>query len=173
MSLFSNILVPSIILFVVVYGKYKKIDIYDSFVKGAVDGLKSAWSIAPAIIGIFLAIAIFKVGNGIQILEFIFTPIAKLMSIPKELIGLIIVKPLSGSGALAMYTELAQRVGVDSIVERMGSTIVGASETIFNTLAVNYGSLKIKNTRHTLTCAMISHVVGVIASVFICYIMFT
>lgn len=173
MSLFSNILVPSIILFVVVYGKYKKIDIYDSFVKGAVDGLKSAWSIAPAIIGIFLAIAIFKVGNGIQILEFIFTPIAKLMSIPKELIGLIIVKPLSGSGALAMYTELAQRVGVDTIVERMGSTIVGASETIFYTMAVYYGSLKIKNTRHTLTCAMISHIVGVIASVFICYIMFT
>ena len=173
MNLFSNILVPSIILFVVVYGKYKKIDIYDSFVKGAVDGLKSAWSIAPAIIGIFLAIAIFKVGNGIQILEFIFTPIAKLMSIPKELIGLIIVKPLSGSGALAMYTELAQRVGVDTIVERMGSTIVGASETIFYTMAVYYGSLKIKNTRHTLTCAMISHVVGVIASVFICYIMFT
>ena len=173
MSLFSNILVPSIILFVVVYGKYKRIDIYDSFVKGAVDGLKSAWSIAPAIIGIFLAIAIFKVGNGIQILEFIFTPIAKLMSVPKELIGLIIVKPLSGSGALAMYTELAQRVGVDTIVERMGSTIVGASETIFYTMAVYYGSLKIKNTRHTLTCAMISHVVGVIASVFICYIMFT
>ena len=173
MSLFSNILVPSIILFVVVYGKYKKIDIYDSFVKGAVDGLKSAWSIAPAIIGIFLAIAIFKVGNGIQILEFIFTPIAKLMSIPKELIGLIIVKPLSGSGALAMYTELAQRVGEDTIVERMGSTIVGASETIFYTMAVYYGSLKIKNTRHTLTCAMISHVVGVIASVFICYIIFT
>ena len=173
MSLFSNILVPSIILFVVVYGKYKKIDIYDSFVKGAVDGLKSAWSIAPAIIGIFLAIAIFKVGNGIQILEFIFTPIAKLMSIPKELIGLIIVKPLSGSGALAMYTELAQRVGVDTIVERMGSTIVGASETIFYTMAVYYGSLKIKNTRHTLTCAMLAHIMGVIASVFICYIMFT
>ena len=173
MNLFSNILVPSIILFVVMYGKYKKIDIYDSFVKGAVDGLKSAWSIAPYIIGIFLAIAIFKTGKGIEILEFIFTPIAKLMSIPKELIGLIIVKPLSGSGALAMYAELAQRVGIDTIVERMGSTIVGASETIFYTMAVYYGSLKIKNTRHTLTCAMLSHVIGVIASVFICYIMFT
>ena len=173
MNLFSNILVPSIILFVVMYGKYKKIDIYDSFVRGAVDGLKSAWSIVPYIIGIFLAIAIFKTGKGIEILEFIFTPIAKLMSIPKELIGLIIVKPLSGSGALAMYAELAQRVGIDTIVERMGSTIVGASETIFYTMAVYYGSLKIKNTRHTLTCAMLSHVIGVIASVFICYIMFT
>ena len=153
MELFSNILVPLIILYIVIYGKSKNIDIYDSFVKGAVDGLKSAWSITPYIIGIFLAIA-------------------NLMSIPKELIGLIIVKPLSGSGALGMYTELAQRVGVDTIIERMGATIVGASETIFYTMAIYYGSLKIKNTRHTLTCAMISHIVGVIASVFICYIMF-
>ena len=173
MNLFSNILVPSIILYIVVYGKYKNIDIYDSFIKGAIDGLKSAWSIAPYIIGIFLAIAIFKCGKGIEILEFIFMPIAKLMSIPKELIGLIIVKPLSGSGALGMYTELAQRVGIDTITERMGATIVGASETIFYTMAIYYGSLKIKNTRHTLSCAIICHIMGVIASVFICYIMFT
>lgn len=171
-EVFSNVLIPLIILYIVVYGKYKKIDIYDSFVKGAVDGLKTAWSIAPAIIGIFLAIGIFKTGKGIEILEFIFTPIANLMSIPKELIGLIVIKPLSGSGALGMYTELASRVGIGSIIEQMGSTIVGASETIFYTMAIYYGSLKIKNTRHTLTCAMLSHVAGVIASVFICYVMF-
>ena len=102
MELFSNILVPLIILYIVIYGKSKKIDIYDSFVKGAVDGLKSAWSITPYIIGIFLAIGIFKTGGRIEVLEFIFKPIANLMSIPKELIGLIIVKPLSGSGALGI-----------------------------------------------------------------------
>lgn len=96
MELFSNILVPLIILYIVIYGKSKNIDIYDSFVKGAVDGLKSAWSITPYIIGIFLAIGVFKTGGGIEALEFIFKPIANLMSIPKELIGLIIVKPLSG-----------------------------------------------------------------------------
>lgn len=172
MELFSNILIPLIILYIIVYGRYKKIDIYDSFVKGAIDGLKSAWSITPYIIGIFLAIGIFKTGKGIEMLEFLFKPIAELMSIPKELIGLIIVKPLSGSGALGMYTELAQRVGIDTIVEKMGSTIVGASETIFYTMAIYYGSLKIKNTRYTLACAMICHIAGVIASVFICYVMF-
>ncbi|MEG1284448.1 MAG: spore maturation protein [Romboutsia sp.] len=169
---FSNLLVPLIILYIIVYGKYKKVDIYDSFVKGAIDGLKSAWSITPAIIGIFLAIGIFKTGKGIEVLEYIFIPIVNLMSIPKELIGLIIVKPLSGSGALGMYTELAQRVGVGSLIEQMGATIVGASETIFYTMAIYYGSLKIKNTRHTLTCAMFSHIAGVIASVFVCYIIF-
>lgn len=173
MELFSNILVPLIMLYVVVYGKIKNVDIYESFVKGAVEGLKTAFNITPYIIGIFLAIGIFKSGKGIEMLEFLFTPIANLMSIPKELIGLIMIKPLSGSGALGMYTELASRVGVDTLIERMGATIVGASETIFYTMAIYYGSLKIKNSRHTLSCAMISHIFGVIASVFICYILFT
>ncbi|HCQ5685246.1 spore maturation protein [Clostridioides difficile] len=172
MEIFSNLLIPTIILYIVVYGKYKKIDVYDSFVKGAIDGLKAAWDILPYIIGIFLAIGIFKTGKGLDMLEWLFTPIANMMSIPKELIGLISVKPLSGSGALGMYSELANRVGIGSLVEKMGATIVGSSETIFYTMAIYYGSLKIKNTRHTLSCAMISHVAGVIAAVFICYVIF-
>ncbi|MCC0645842.1 MULTISPECIES: nucleoside recognition domain-containing protein [unclassified Clostridioides] len=172
MEVFSNLLIPVIILYIVVYGKYKKIDVYDSFVKGAIDGLKAAWDILPYIIGIFLAIGIFKTGKGLDMLEWLFTPIANMMSIPKELIGLISVKPLSGSGALGMYSELANRVGIGSLVEKMGATIVGSSETIFYTMAIYYGSLKIKNTRHTLSCAMISHVAGVIAAVFICYVIF-
>ena len=173
LDLFSNIIIPLIVLYIVIYGKRQKIDIYESFVKGAIDGLKSVWSILPYIIGIFLAIGIFKSGKGIEILEYIFSPIAKLFSIPKELIGLIIIKPLSGSGALGMYNELIQRVGIDTIIEKMGSTIVGASETIFYTMAIYYGSLKIKSTRYTLICSMLSHVAGVIASVFICYMIFT
>ncbi|MCJ0198208.1 spore maturation protein [Clostridioides difficile] len=172
MEIFSNLLIPIIILYIVIYGKYKKIDVYDSFVKGVIDGLKAAWDILPYIIGIFLAIGIFKTGKGLDMLEWLFTPIANMMSIPKELIGLISVKPLSGSGALGMYSELANRVGIGSLVEKMGATIVGSSETIFYTMAIYYGSLKIKNTRHTLSCAMISHVAGVIAAVFICYVIF-
>ena len=150
MEIFSNLLIPIIILYIVIYGKYKKIDVYDSFVKGAIDGLKAAWDILPYIIGIFLAIGIFKTGKGLDMLDWLFTPIANMMSIPKELIGLISVKPLSGSGALGMYSELANRVGIGSLVEKMGATIVGSSETIFYTMAIYYGSLKIKNTRHTL-----------------------
>lgn len=120
MEIFSNLLIPIIILYIVVYGKYKKIDVYDSFVKGAIDGLKAAWDILPYIIGIFLAIGIFKTGKGLDMLEWLFTPIANMMSIPKELIGLISVKPLSGSGALGMYSELANRVGIGSLVEKNG-----------------------------------------------------
>lgn len=171
-DLFSNSIIPIIILGIVIHGKIKGVDIYDSFVKGAIDGLKATWGILPYIIGIFLAIGIFKSGKGIDMLEFIFKPIAELFSIPKELIGLIIVKPLSGSGALGMYNELVSRVGMGNLVEQMGATIVGASETIFYTMAIYFGSLKIKNTRHTLACAMMSHVAGVLAAVFICYILF-
>ncbi|MBX9182785.1 spore maturation protein [Paeniclostridium sordellii] len=173
MNIFSNSIIPIIILVIVVHGKIKGVDIYDSFVKGAIDGLKATWTILPYIIGIFLAIGIFKSGKGIDMLEFIFKPITNLMSIPKELIGLIVIKPLSGSGALGMYNELATRVGMGTLIEQMGATIVGSSETIFYTMAIYFGSLKIKNTRHTLTCAMLSHIAGVIAAVFICYILFS
>lgn len=172
-NIFSNSIIPIIILVIVVHGKIKGVDIYDSFVKGAIDGLKATWTILPYIIGIFLAIGIFKSGKGIDMLEFIFKPITNLMSIPKELIGLIVIKPLSGSGALGMYNELATRVGMGTLIEQMGATIVGSSETIFYTMAIYFGSLKIKNTRHTLTCSMLSHIVGVIAAVFICYILFS
>ncbi|CEN25868.1 spore maturation protein [Paraclostridium sordellii] len=172
-NIFSNSIIPIIILVIVVHGKIKGVDIYDSFVKGAIDGLKATWTILPYIIGIFLAIGIFKSGKGIDMLEFIFKPITNLMSIPKELIGLIVIKPLSGSGALGMYNELATRVGMGTLIEQMGATIVGSSETIFYTMAIYFGSLKIKNTRHTLTCAMLSHIAGVIAAVFICYILFS
>ncbi|MDY4574187.1 MAG: spore maturation protein [Intestinibacter sp.] len=168
----ANLAIPIIMLLIVVYGKYKKVDIYESFVVGAVDGLKTAWNILPYIIGIFLAIGIFKSGRGIEMLEFIFAPVANLLNIPKELIGLIMMKPISGSGALGMYSELVQRVSVDSLLEKMGATIVGASETVFYTMAIYYGSQKIKKTRHTLICAMLSHFAGVIASVYICYLLF-
>ncbi len=88
---FSNIAIPVIILFIVIYGKKQKIDIYESFINGAIEGLKTAWNILPYIIGIFLAIGIFKSGRGIEVLEYIFSPVAKILNIPKELIGLIIV----------------------------------------------------------------------------------
>ncbi len=172
MDFFSNILIPLIILTIIVYGKYKGIDIYDSFIRGAFDGIKTTYKIAPYILGIFLAIGIFKVGYGIEILEYIFSPILKMFSIPKELLSLIIIKPLSGSGTLAIYKDMIPRVGIDTLKEKMGATIVGSSETIFYTMAIYYGNLKIKNIRHTLVCALISHMAGVLASVFICNIFF-
>lgn len=168
----ANMAIPVVMIFIIVYGKYKKVDIYESFVRGTIDGLKTAWNILPYIIGIFLAIGIFKSGKGVEMLEFIFKPVCDFFKIPKELIGLIIMKPISGSGALGMYSELAARVSVDSLVEKMGATIVGASETVFYTMAIYYGSQKIKKTRHTLICAMLSHFAGVIASIYICYLLF-
>ena len=125
LDLIANLAIPLIMLMIVVYGKYKKVDIFESFIAGAIDGLKTALNILPYIIGIFIAIGIFKSGKGIEMLEFIVAPIANLFKIPKELIGLIMMKPISGSGALGMYSELAARVSVDSLIEKMGGNVVG------------------------------------------------
>ena len=169
---FSNIVIPVIILFIIIYGKKQKIDIYESFINGAIEGLKTAWHILPYIIGIFLAIGIFKSGRGIEILEYIFSPMAKLFNIPKELKDitpkqtyLISIKGLKGG-----HSGIEIRVGIDSLTEQMGATIVGASETIFYTMAIYYGSLKIKDTGYTLFCSLLCHIAGVLASVYICYL---
>lgn len=172
LNIIANLAIPLIMLIIVAYGKYKKIDVFESFIEGAIDGLKTALNILPYIIGIFIAIGVFKSGKGIEILEFLFAPVAEILKIPKELIGLIMIKPVSGSGALGMYNELITRVSVDSLIGKMGATIVGASETIFYTMAIYYGSQKIKKTRYTLVCAILSHLAGVIASIYICYLIF-
>ncbi|KXZ40625.1 spore maturation protein B [Alkalithermobacter thermoalcaliphilus JW-YL-7 = DSM 7308] len=172
MNTFSNTVIPLIILIIIIYGKYKGIDVYDSFVKGAYEGIKTAYKIAPYLIGIFLALGIFKEGYGMEILEAILYPILRIFNIPRELISLVIVKPLSGSGSLALYKDIIGRVGIDTVTERMAATILGSSETIFYTMAIYYGSLKIKNIRYTLFCALVSHMAGVLASIFICSIVF-
>ncbi|OPJ55055.1 spore maturation protein [Alkalithermobacter paradoxus] len=172
MNTFSNTLIPVIIFIIIIYGKYKGIDVYDSFVKGAYEGIKTAYKIAPYLIGIFLALGIFKVGYGMEILEKILHPVLSIFHIPRELLSLVIIKPLSGSGSLALYQEIIQRVGIDTLKEKMAATIIGSSETIFYTMAIYYGSLKIKNIRYTLFCALVSHMAGVLASIFICSIVF-
>lgn len=172
MEIFLNLFILIIILYIVIYGKYKKIDVYDSFVKGVIDGLKVVWDILLYIIGIFLVIGIFKIGKGFDMLEWLFILIVNMMSILKELIGLISVKFLFGSGVLGMYSEFVNRVGIGSLVEKMGVMIVGFFEIIFYIMVIYYGSLKIKNIRYILLCVMISYVVGVIVVVFICYVIF-
>ena len=97
-----------------------------------------------------------KVGENFNHARRKHNPSGTITQISKELIGLIMMKPISGSGALGMYSELAARVSVDSLIEKMGATIVGASETVFYTMAIYYGSQKIKKTGHTLICALLS-----------------
>ncbi|MTI70837.1 MAG: spore maturation protein [Firmicutes bacterium] len=172
LSLISISIIPFIMSIILIHGFIKGINLYDVFVEGAKEGFKTAIKIMPYLIAIFVAIGIFKRSGAMNIMVNIFTPITKLLGIPKEVVPLVIMRPISGSGSLAVVKDIVTTYGADSFIGRVASTMMGSAETIFYTMAIYFGAIGIKNSRHTLSAALLSHIAAVIASVFICNLVF-
>lgn len=168
LSIISICSIPLMITIIIVHGYIKGVKLYDTFVEGAEEGFKTAVKIMPYLIAIFIAIGIFKESGALEIFSDILLLPGKLIGLPKELIPLAVLKPISGSASLAMVKEIVQTYGPDSFIGRVASTMMGSSETIFYTMALYFGSIGVKNSRHTLLCALIAHLAGVIASVMVC-----
>jgi len=164
--------IPAMISIILIHGYFKGVDLYDSFVEGAKDGFKTAIKIMPYLIAIFIAIGIFKRSGAMNIMVELFNPIGKLMGIPKEVLPLIIMRPISGSGSLAVVQDIVTTYGPDTFIGRVASTMMGSAETVFYTMAVYFGAVGIKDSRYTLLAALISHLASVIASVVVCNLVF-
>lgn len=172
LSLISIGSIPFMITIILFHGYIKGVKIYDTFVEGAKEGFKTSTKIMPYLIAIFIAIGIFKDSGALKLFSNVLRVPGQMIGLPKELIPLAILKPISGSGSLAMVKELISTYGADSFIGRVASTMMGSSETIFYTMALYYGTIEIKNSRHTLICALISHLAGVISAVIICKMVF-
>ncbi len=172
LSIISIVSIPLMITIILVHGYIKGVRLYDTFVEGASEGFKTAVKIMPYLIAVFLAIGIFKESGALETFSNIFLVPGRLIGLPKEVIPLVILKPISGSGSLAMVKELVSTHGPDSLIGRIASTMMGSSETIFYTMAIYFGAIGVKKSRHTLTCALIAHLAGVIASVMVCRMIF-
>lgn len=172
LRIISIAIIPAIMSIILIHGYIKGIKLYDCFIEGAKDGLKTAIRIMPNLIAIFIAIGIFRRSGAMDILVSIFNPVGKILGIPKEVIPLVIMRPISGSGALGVVQDIVNTYGADSFVGRVASTMMGSAETIFYTMAVYFGAVGIKDSRYTLKAAMISHLAAVLASVFVCGLVF-
>ncbi len=172
LKLISILIIPFMITVILFHGMIKKVDIYEAFVEGAGEGFKTAIKIMPYLIAIFLAIGIFRESGSLQIFIKIVSPVTNRLGIPSEVLPLAIMRPISGSGALGIVKDLIHTYGPDSFVGRVASTMMGSAETIFYTMAVYFGAIAIKDSRHTLLAALISHLAAVIASVVVCQFYF-
>lgn len=159
-------------MFVLVYGYLKDVKIYEVFIEGAKEGLNISIKILPYLIAMLFAIGVFRESGILDILTDALSPFLKLIGIPPEVLPLAIMKPMSGSGSLGITAEILNKYGPDSLIGRIASTMMGSTETIFYTMSVYYGAVGIKNMRHTLSCALLAHFAGVIASCIICRIIF-
>lgn len=165
-------IVPFMVLIILGHGYIKGIDIYTAFIEGAVEGLKTAIKILPYLIAIFIAIGIFRGSRALDMFTNLLSPITKLLGIPKELLPLILIRPISGSGALGVVKDTISHYGPDSFFGVVAAVMMGSSETIFYTIALYYGSIGVKDYRHTLKAALISYIISIFITIFICGIFY-
>ncbi|MBE7036587.1 MAG: spore maturation protein [Ruminococcaceae bacterium] len=168
----SVIILPAVFMLIIIYGWTKKVDIFSAFLIGAKDGLKTLFGILPALVGLIAAITMFRTSGALQFITGLLSPITKLMGIPAEIMPLALLRPVSGSGSLALVNDILTTAGPDSMVGRIASVIMGSTETTFYTLAVYYGSVNIRHSRHTVPAALLADVTGIIAGTFICLLFY-
>src|SRR6266705_5440255 len=128
--------------------------------------------IIPYLVAILVAIGMFRAAGGIEMLSTVLKPALDLVHFPTELVPMCLVRPLSGSGTLGLFTDLVKQFGPDSLIARTGGTIYGSTETTFYVIAVYFGSVGIKRTRHALLAGLTADLVGVVVSVAVCRLVF-
>lgn len=160
----SRFVIPIIILLLIVFATIKRINCYDCFVSGSKNALKLCVSIFPYIFAIFIAISLFRVSGLAEILSNALAPIFNFLGIPPELTELIIIRPLSGNGSIAILDTIYVQYGADSYIGRVASVLVGASETIFYVVAVYFSTTKIKKMRGGIAISLIASFVGIIVT---------
>ena len=174
-AILANALLLGLITLFLLAGARRKIPLYETFVDGAKEGFQVAIGIVPYLVAILVAVGALRASGALEwLLGAIKTGVASWHLDTRWVDGLptALIKPLSGGGARGMMVETMKTFGVDSFPGRLACVIQGSTETTFYVLAVYFGSVGIKKTRHALPCALVADVVGVIASIFVCYLFF-
>jgi spore maturation protein B len=171
-NIISVVAIPFLIMLFLGWGFFKKVKVYEVFIEGSKDGFNVAVKIIPYLVAMLVAIGIFRASGAMDLVIAALAPITNLIGMPPETLPLAILRPLSGSGSLGLMTELMKVHGPDSFIGVLASTMYGSSETTFYILAVYFGAVGIKNTRHALPAGLIADVFGMLGAVFICRIFF-
>ncbi len=164
MNTLTSLTVPLILLFVGIYALFKKCDIYDALVCGASDGIRVLGRILPSVTALFAAIYMLRASGALDMICSFLSPFTDFFRIPRECAPLLLLRPLSGSAALAFGSDIIRTCGVDSLAGRTAAIMLGASETTFYTLAVYFGSIGAKKTRYTVFAALCAELSGFLAA---------
>lgn len=161
MNTFSKIVIPVFIVFVIFYGFIKKVNIYDTFLEGAKEGLMISFNIFPSIIAMVFAINIFLDSNFVNAVLGVFTPILNLINIPLEIMPMALLRPISGTATLAIMNDIFIKYGPDSYVGRLASVLQGCTDTTIYVLALYFSSIGVKKIRYSLGVGLFADLVGI------------
>lgn len=160
----SSLVIPLLLAVTAIYGMGKKVDVYGALTHGAEEGLTVLLRVIPALVGLLTAVSMFRASGAMEWLSGLCAPLLELLGIPPETTPLMLIRPVSGSGALAVASDLLVTHGPDSYVGRVAAVMLGSTETTFYTIAVYFGSAGIHRTRHTIPAALAADLTGFFAS---------
>lgn len=162
--------IPILFLFIFIYSTFKKVKPYDSFVEGAKSAIPFTVGIFPYLVCIFILCELFEVSGLSNLLTKVLSPLFNLLGIPNELTKLVLIKPFSGSGSLAVLTEIFNTYGVDSYLARSACVIYGSSETVFYVASVYFAGAKTKNLTKPIIISLFANFISCVFACFICKI---
>jgi spore maturation protein SpmA len=168
----SPLAIPFLLTFFPLYAAGRRIPVYAEFIEGAKEGFTITVRIIPYLVGMLVAIAVFRDSGALNLLKDLLNPVLSWFQFPSDLLPMVLIRPLSGSGSTAVLTDLVKQLGPDNILSYTAATIYGSAETTFYVVAVYFGSVGITKTRHAIPAGLFADLVGVIASVLACRLLF-
>jgi spore maturation protein B len=164
----SIYILPVIIVVLIVYGTIKRVNIFECFTEGGKSAAKLIYSIFPFLSAMFICIFLFRESGLAGMLNTALSPVLRLIGIPAELSELLVLRPFSGTGSLAVYEQIIETHGADSYLARSAGVIMGSSETVFYVTAVYFSKIKIKNLGHSIPLSLFLTYLGAILACLIC-----
>jgi spore maturation protein B len=172
MEILGISIIPLMLLIIIFLGIIKKVSLFDVFMTGAKDGIKSTIDITPSLVGLITSVSMLKASGALDIFTSAIAPIVSKIGVPAVSVPLMILRPISGSGSLALINNIFKDFGPDSFVGRTISVMMGSTETTFYAIAIYFGSIGIKNTRHTAFAAICADLTGFLMSAFLVRLLF-
>ncbi|KAB2493737.1 spore maturation protein [Priestia endophytica] len=168
----SILLIPLIIGFILIYATFKKIPTYELFVEGGKEGISLAFSIIPYLVGMLVAISIFRASGAMEWLLSFLKPMLLAIGVPPEIVPLALIRPISGNAALGMTSDLLATYGPDSFIGRLASVMQGSTDTTFYVLTVYFGAVGVKKMGDAVKVGLLADLVGIIAAIVIVTLIF-
>lgn len=171
-SHFSNWIFLSFIAGIPLYAAYKRINVFDTFVTGAKQGFETSINIIPYLVAMMVAIGMLRASGFFELMDKLLAPLLTRIGMPSELLPLALIRPFSGSASLGIMADLIHTHGGDSFIAKTAATMMGSTETTFYVIAVYFGAIGIKHTRHAIAAGLLADLAGIIASVVVCRYLF-
>ncbi len=168
----SMYVVPLILLTAVAVGLSKSLKVFEVFTQGAEIGLKTAIKLVPTLVGLIVAIGMFKASGAMELLVYAISPVSDFIGLPAEIMPLAVLKPISGTGSLTLVSNIMREYGADSFVGKLACVMMGSTETTFYVIAVYFGVTKVRNTGYLIPVALTADIACVLISFFTCNLLF-